>query len=315
MPSISVIIPAYNAEKYIGEAIESALNQTRPAKEIVVVDDASTDRTVEIARSFGERVRVLANPDNQGPGYSRNAGVTASSGDYLAFLDADDVWMPAHLESLGRLLDEHSDLGMVFCPVVWFGDRTGQWPIRVSKDGGPRNAFLDMLRNISCVPSAMMVRRVAHESIGGFDEGDYRYRGRRIQAEDLDYAIRVSLEAPVMADAKPTVCYRVHPGQASVIRVQQLLLAFRYRLRILSALALDSRHYALVPAARDRVIRCWEEHIEEVWAKRDMAGLRHMAEFGLKRRLLRRATWPYAAKALLPGMMVRLMDGRRQAED
>ena len=118
-----------------------------------------------------------------------------------------------------------------------------------------------------------------------------------------------------MADAKPTVCYRVHPGQASVIRVQQLLLAFRYRLRILSALALDSRHYALVPAARDRVIRCWEEHIEEVWAKRDMAGLRHMAEFGLKRRLLRRATWPYAAKALLPGMMVRLMDGRRQAED
>jgi glycosyltransferase involved in cell wall biosynthesis len=106
MPVISVIIPAYNAVKYLAEAIESALAQTRPAKEIIVVDDASTDRTVEIARSFGDRVTVLQNAVNSGPGHSRNVGVAASTGEYLAFLDADDKWLPEHLEDLAGLLDQ-----------------------------------------------------------------------------------------------------------------------------------------------------------------------------------------------------------------
>ncbi|HQM22920.1 MAG TPA: glycosyltransferase [Kiritimatiellia bacterium] len=308
MPSISVIIPAYNAEKYIGEAIESALAQTRPAQEILVVDDASADRTVEVVRGFGERVRVLVNPANRGPGHCRNAGVAASTGKYLAFLDSDDIWMPGHLESLGRLMDEHSDLGIAFCPVIWFGDRTGQWPASVSKNEGPRDVFLEMIRNITCVPSAMMVRRTGHEAIGGFDEGQHRYRGRRIQAEDLDYVIRLSLEVPVMADEEPSARYRVHPEQASVIRVQQVLLAFHYRLRILLALAANPRHLGLLQAAQDKVIRCWEEHIEAVWAERDMVGLRQMIRFGLRNGLLRKATWPYLGKAGLPRIGVGILD-------
>ena len=88
MSTISVIIPAYNTEKFIGEAIESALNQTRPAAEVIVVDDASKDGTAQIARSFGDRVTVLANERNSGPGHSRNVGVEHSTGEFLAFLDA-----------------------------------------------------------------------------------------------------------------------------------------------------------------------------------------------------------------------------------
>ena len=86
MSSISVIIPAYNAEKYIGEAIESALNQTRPAAEIIVVDDGSTDGTAAVAEKFGSPVRLIRNPENLGVGASRNRGVQASRGEYVAYL-------------------------------------------------------------------------------------------------------------------------------------------------------------------------------------------------------------------------------------
>lgn len=167
--SISVIIPAYNAEKYLAEAIESALHQTRPAKEIVVVDDGSSDRTREVVQSFGEKVRIIQHEANQGVGAARNTGVAASDGDYVAFLDADDKWLPEHLENLAGLLDMWPETGLAFCQIEFVGRKSGMWPERIDGFLEPRAAFFDMLRNIVCVPSAMMVRRRIHEHIGGFD--------------------------------------------------------------------------------------------------------------------------------------------------
>jgi len=109
---ISVIIPAYNAAATIGRAIDSVLAQTCPAREIIVVDDGSTDDTVSIVGEYGGRIEYTYQP-NAGPGPARNAGIRAARGDWIAFLDADDEWLPHKLACQTDLLARHPDLAWV----------------------------------------------------------------------------------------------------------------------------------------------------------------------------------------------------------
>ena len=98
---ISVIIPAYNNDRYLSEAVTSVLRQSYQNFEIFIIDDKSTDNTLSCARAFAEqdyRVRVIANHKNLGVAQSRNIGIEAADGDYIAFLDSDDIWMPDKLE-------------------------------------------------------------------------------------------------------------------------------------------------------------------------------------------------------------------------
>jgi len=114
MTGISVIIPAYNREAYLAEAIESALGQTCPPEEIIVVDDGSTDHTAEIARSYGGIVRCTSQ-ENQGAGAARNTGLKAAQGSLIAFLDSDDVWVEQKLDMQADWLHTHPETNMVFC--------------------------------------------------------------------------------------------------------------------------------------------------------------------------------------------------------
>ena len=107
--SVSVIIPAYNTEKYIRRAIDSVLAQTHPAAEIIVVDDGSTDGTPEIVQSYGPPVRYIYQA-NAGPGAARNAGIRAAQGDWIAFLDSDDEWLSEKLHVQMNLLHRNPDL-------------------------------------------------------------------------------------------------------------------------------------------------------------------------------------------------------------
>ncbi len=305
MSSISVIIPAYNAEKFIAEAIESALNQSRPALEILVVDDASADGTVAKARACSPAVRVVANPENKGVGARRNQGVQMARGEFIAFLDADDKWAPNHLANLGALLDRHESAGLAFCQVRIFHESTGIWPCSVSAYLEPKNAFFDMLRNLLCLPSSCMIRRRVHAAIGGFDEFAHWHAGRRIQAEDTDYLIRAAKVAEFVASAEPSVWYRWHANQASVLRGHQMVLSFAYRMKILNELRNGSVAATDLTHAQHCVLRCWEEHIDEAWATRNMSFLRTMVRYGLGVPLLRRATLAYAWKACLPEVAVK----------
>ena len=97
MPTVSVVIPAYNSASYLAEAVESALGQTFKDLEILVVDDGSTDETQELMRRYGPPVRCLSQ-ENTGVATARNRGIDESRGRYVAFLDADDVWQPDKLE-------------------------------------------------------------------------------------------------------------------------------------------------------------------------------------------------------------------------
>ena len=107
--SISAVIPAYNAEKYIARCLDSVLAQTCPVDEIIVVDDGSKDKTADIVRSYGDKVKLIQQ-ENAGVSAARNTGILAATGDWIAFLDADDEWLPQKIELQTANLQKHPDL-------------------------------------------------------------------------------------------------------------------------------------------------------------------------------------------------------------
>lgn len=119
MSLISVIIPVYNCDRYLSEAIKSVLNQTYKSLEIIIVDDGSTDKSAEIAKSFGDVIRYEFQ-SNSGLGATRNKGVELAKGDYLTFLDADDLWTENKLQLQIEAFNHNATLDMVFGNVQQF---------------------------------------------------------------------------------------------------------------------------------------------------------------------------------------------------
>lgn len=120
MPLVSVIIPSYNHEKFVGECIQSVLNQTFQDFEIIITDDASTDRTVEIIEQFNDpRIKLFKHSINQGVSITANNCILHTSGKYIAWLSTDDAWYPEKLEVQVQYLDKHPEIGAVFGKVDW----------------------------------------------------------------------------------------------------------------------------------------------------------------------------------------------------
>ena len=132
-PSVSVVIPAYNAQRFLAEAIDSVLSQGHNRLEIIVVDDGSTDATATVARGYPSEVRLLQQ-ENRGIGSARNAGVDAASGDLLAFLDADDVWTDGALEARLALLETQPGVHGVFGLVETFYDNVSEQAFEVKAE-------------------------------------------------------------------------------------------------------------------------------------------------------------------------------------
>lgn len=124
-PTISVVMPAYQAERFVGQAIQSVLDQTYSPVELIVVDDGSTDGTAAVIRDFGPRVRFYQQ-SNAGPGAARNAGVARATGQYVAFLDADDYWERGKLAVQAAILDQNPDVGFVFSLAQQFQTNSGE---------------------------------------------------------------------------------------------------------------------------------------------------------------------------------------------
>lgn len=156
-PRISVIIPVHNGERYLGEALKSVFEQTLPPDEVLVVDDGSTDRSAEIIGSF-PNVRCL-NRMHAGQAQALNAGIAATAGEFLAFLDADDRWLPKKLELQVSQLAARSDVDIVFGHTRQFVE-----PGLVS----PGNSTTQSLP--ARLPSAMLLRRSAWARVGPFSE-------------------------------------------------------------------------------------------------------------------------------------------------
>ncbi len=156
-PTISVLIPAYNAAAYVGRAIESALAQTYPPLEILVIDDGSTDPTAEVVARYPAPVRLLRQP-NGGPAAARNHGAREAKGEWLSLLDADDLWLPQKLETQLPYTAE-AGVGVIHAPDTMDRRRV---PVR---------ATFDSLWECNTVSnSSALIRRAAFEQVGGLDE-------------------------------------------------------------------------------------------------------------------------------------------------
>jgi glycosyltransferase involved in cell wall biosynthesis len=171
MAKVSVVIPAYNAATTIRRALESIFAQTFTDYEIVVVDDGSTDQTGAIVRQYGDRVLLVEQP-NRGQATARNNGVRHSSGEFLAFLDADDQWLPRRLEMTVAALLADPDAALVYSDTIVVNEAGEQVPRSLI---GPECAHAptmdEMLTRIwPILPSTVLMRRAAFDRTGGFCE-------------------------------------------------------------------------------------------------------------------------------------------------
>jgi glycosyltransferase involved in cell wall biosynthesis len=164
---VSIIIPAYNAESTIGKAIENVLSQSDLDTEIIVVDDGSTDGTPQILERYENSIRVIRQ-SNAGAAAARNAGVAATKGEYLAFLDADDLWLPGRLSRTLAALQDSPQAVLSFCDYLLV-DKCGKVLHRNFVGRAPSHR--DLLQGgCPILPSAVTIRRTAYESVGGFNE-------------------------------------------------------------------------------------------------------------------------------------------------
>ena len=143
--TISVVVPAFNAARFLPEAIASVRAQTRTGAELIVIDDCSTDDSLEVARSLG--ATCLSTPTNSGPSAARNIGLRAARGELVAFLDADDYWEPNHCETTAALLDAHPGTAVAF----GLSRTVGSTEIRPAEqapvpEGVPANVFWPPVR-------------------------------------------------------------------------------------------------------------------------------------------------------------------------
>ncbi len=193
-PLVSVIIPTYNRGWIIGEAVDSVLAQEYPNTELIVVDDGSTDATDAVLAAYGDRIRLLRQK-NRGVSAARNAGIRAAAGELIAFLDSDDLWLPAKLGRQVAFFRQHPDAVACQTEETWI--RNG---VRVNPGKRHRKPsgmiFIHSLELCLVSPSAVMIRRKLFDQVGLFDED-------LPACEDYDMWLRISCRYPIhrMTDA------------------------------------------------------------------------------------------------------------------
>ncbi|HUH81336.1 MAG TPA: glycosyltransferase [Solirubrobacteraceae bacterium] len=207
-PSISAVVATYQAERFIGPALESILGQTRPPDEVVVVDDGSTDATAAVLERFDDRVRVVRQP-NRGYPAAMNRAVAESSGDWVALCGADDLWEPRKLEWQEQAILTHPEVDVLFGHAVLFG------AINANHPGPAEVGVLDSRRLLHslfrlclvCAPSVAL-RRSLYDRLGPFREN--------FDGDDYDYWFRcLRAGARFYFDPRRLVNYRRHDANVT----------------------------------------------------------------------------------------------------
>ena len=225
MPKVTVVIPIYNGSRYLRESIDSALAQAFHDFEIVCVDDGSTDDSAVLLQEYGQRIRVVRQ-ENSGQSAARNAGVKLARGEYIAFLDQDDVWYPSKVQSQEAVLDAEPDVVLVHCNFDRIDER-GQMLQRgagmIERTSALGSSMGQLIGEALIFPSAMMIRKVCYERIGGFHHALQGF-------EDFDLIARLKEQGRFVMVEERGMAYRMHgsgftrTGGIHVIRSRETFL-------------------------------------------------------------------------------------------
>jgi glycosyltransferase involved in cell wall biosynthesis len=223
LPLVSVIIPIYNGEMFLTQAIESVISQTYTEWEIILVDDGSTDGSLFIAKDYvyryPDRILLFYHTEhiNKGTAATRNLGIDHTRGEYIANLDQDDIWTKTKLEEQVAILDAHPTVAMTFCPmIIWTSwkntERVEQEQDQTQSLTFPLDtlfqppSFIPLLLSEKNDPHGYLMRRSTIEDVGKYVE----HVGI---CEDWALYVKIALNYPIFVGSLPNYCYRQHETQ------------------------------------------------------------------------------------------------------
>ncbi len=206
MPKISVVMPVYNGEKFLREAIDSILNQTFSDFEFIIINDASTDSTEDIIKSYDDkRIVYLKNSSNLGVACSLNNGLDIARGEYIARMDADDISLPERFAKQVAFMDKHKDIGVCGTWIEFFGERKGIFKNTVGK----KQTKIDMLFSSCIAHPSVIIRKAILEKY------DFFYNKNYEQVEDYELWCRISRHYDIDNIPEALLKYRCHDKQVT----------------------------------------------------------------------------------------------------
>lgn len=219
---VSVIIPAYNAEPYIGASLRSVMGQTYRHIEILVVDDGSTDTTAGIVAGYAQKDDriILISQQNKGLAAARNSGIARATGEYICILDSDDIMLPKKIERQLVYMEAHPDCDITYSDLYHFIDDT----TRIYHHPMPavgNDVYTSLLYGNSINPNAVFFRRSVYERFGGFDES-------LLSAEDWDYWLTIAYRgARFMYQPERLTLYRMRANSLSSDKIMMAITPVR----------------------------------------------------------------------------------------
>ena len=254
-PKVSVIIPAYNSEQFIGQTLDSVFNQIYRDFEIIVVDDGSKDGTSEILSGYKDRLTYIRK-GNEGLSVARNAGIAQAQGEYIAFIDHDDLWLPEKLKEQVALLESNQEAYLCFSD-AYIIDQKGKRSGSLFAICPPHKGmvFLQLLKDNFIPVLTAVVRKEAFKEIGLFDP-QYRI------AADWDLFLRIAKQYPVAFINRPLAEYRVHAGSFSRSRDIALRESISIISRYLSSIDKGTAIALKIKEAKLQLY-LWVEHLRQ----------------------------------------------------
>lgn len=247
-PLISVILPVYNREKFVAGAVQSILDQTYEFFELIIVDDASTDSTLGVIKRFhDERIRILENEENLGVSSSRNKGICEANGEFVAFMDSDDISLPDRLEKQQALLSERPEV--LICG-SWMRELNSKKVLKY-KEKHEEIVVESLLKSPIANPTVMLRKKLMEEV--SFDE-------ELKHGEDYDFWSRAMWLGKMYNIQEPLVLYNVHVDQLSTgYKKEQLELDVDIRLTIFKRIAYSEKSF---PDRTLKKILLFQEYFE-----------------------------------------------------
>ncbi|WP_425376286.1 glycosyltransferase family 2 protein [Rhizobium vallis] len=308
--SVAVIIPAYNAGRYLAQTLQSAIDQTHKALEIVVVDDGSTDATAAISSGFAasdQRIRVLST-ENRGVAAARNTGIAATTSGYIAFLDADDLWHPTYVQRMLAALHPLPRVWGAVYALHRFVDSEGHC-LRSGSSLNARGSILarHLVFRFVGNGSGFMIRRAVVDKIGGYDPS-YARQGIG-GCEDFDFELRTAEHFKIETVPFGLVGYRVHSAAMSsdksrmarsLVAVSEQCIARNPKLPafVISCARASAHLYAF---SRFAALKDWPSaasSLKHIYRHSPMLALSVVAKLIFSK--ARRAAWKVLPKALPP---------------